>query len=272
MSNTDRQAEILAIEAASAEITTATVTIRTLRVNSRQLTMGTFRQFPKMDLIDEELVELKGSVWGWVNYDAGPYDKCFVIQVGDGLYRSPFSERDLVAWNGNNWPHPLRYFDEQYWLAAENYILVCAIQGCLKFHHKPDHLKPLEFKVKPRPFFGSGSVKVGAGQELDGSVRYLFSRRLLPEKEKFLQRQNPGGGWENYTVPIPPDAIEKNMQSCVDQLAALLEKRSPKHHGESLEYWDNELDHIASNAADYVSRWNALMAELRTAKQLFIAT
>ena len=52
----------IALEAAQASITTATVTIKTLRVNSRQLTQATFRQLPGPMLVDFTNFEILGSL------------------------------------------------------------------------------------------------------------------------------------------------------------------------------------------------------------------
>jgi hypothetical protein len=99
------QTGLVAPEAKSAEITTASVTIKTLRVNGRPLTLGTFRRLPRRDLIDEDKVELLGGVWGWVNYnpDGGPHERQFVVQFGEELCRCPVTIRDLSRSNESQW-------------------------------------------------------------------------------------------------------------------------------------------------------------------------
>jgi hypothetical protein len=71
--------------------TTAAVSIKTLRVSSRQLTIGTFKQLQVRELVDEERVELQGVVWGWVNYRFDPHSRArpFVAQFGEMLCRCP---------------------------------------------------------------------------------------------------------------------------------------------------------------------------------------
>jgi hypothetical protein len=59
-----------ALTVQNAEINTASITIRTLQVEGRQVTMGVFRQLPVEDIIEPEGPHLKGVGWGHVNYDA----------------------------------------------------------------------------------------------------------------------------------------------------------------------------------------------------------
>ena len=57
-----------ALTVQNAEINTASITIRTLQVEGRQVTMGVFRQLPVEDIIELEGPHLKGVGWGHVNY------------------------------------------------------------------------------------------------------------------------------------------------------------------------------------------------------------
>lgn len=78
-----------------AEIREATVTIKCLVVEGRQVTMATFRQLSPLGY-DPFAPDAKGpdAVWGYINYfwtgcgDAGEGSKHFVVQVGDELRRS----------------------------------------------------------------------------------------------------------------------------------------------------------------------------------------
>jgi len=57
-----------ALTVQNAEINTASITIRTLQVEGRQVTMGVFRQLPVENIIDGNSLTLKGVGWGHVNY------------------------------------------------------------------------------------------------------------------------------------------------------------------------------------------------------------
>ena len=100
MSTATKQNPLLALDANQATISTATVTIRTLRVNNKQLTQATFRQLPTRKLIDEEDLEILGTIWGWVNYNPGRGDssQCtqFIAQFGEELCRCPFRVRKVL--------------------------------------------------------------------------------------------------------------------------------------------------------------------------------
>jgi hypothetical protein len=58
----EREDGAISLAASQATITTATVSIRTLRVSGRQLTQAVFRQLPVARLIDEEEVSILGAV------------------------------------------------------------------------------------------------------------------------------------------------------------------------------------------------------------------
>lgn len=92
----------IVLRAEDAQITTATITIKTIRVGKRQLTQSVFRQLPRVDLLDEQTAKLNGDVWGWVNYYWGQEQggTHFVLQHGQNLYRALFqirSSSQLVA-------------------------------------------------------------------------------------------------------------------------------------------------------------------------------
>ena len=65
-----------ALTVQNAEINTASITIRTLQVEGKQVTMGVFRQIPSEEIIvgaDEPT--LQGVGWGHVNYLLDDYHK-----------------------------------------------------------------------------------------------------------------------------------------------------------------------------------------------------
>lgn len=59
-------ARVLTVQ--NAEINTASITIRTLQVEGRQVTMGVFRQLPVEDIVNQNPLSLRGVGWGHVNY------------------------------------------------------------------------------------------------------------------------------------------------------------------------------------------------------------
>lgn len=94
--------KMVALDTHDVAITTATISIKTIQVNNRQLTQSIFKQLPQFDLVDRysETPDLCGLPWGYVNYhwgDIDPRARHFVIQRGTTLYRSPFIVRDFKS-------------------------------------------------------------------------------------------------------------------------------------------------------------------------------
>lgn len=84
-----------------ASVQTATVDVKIIRLNKRQLTQSVFRQLEEEFIIGKD-GKLKGTPWGRVNYtwkDNGPNVDCHVIwQSGSLLRRSPPPSKNLDAW------------------------------------------------------------------------------------------------------------------------------------------------------------------------------
>lgn len=97
--------ELLVLNATETTITTASVTIRTLRVGTKQLTQAVFRQLPTRDLVDEDTLKILGTVWGWVNYNPDPIwnGRQFVAQFGEELCRCPLHLEKPIQEKGRLW-------------------------------------------------------------------------------------------------------------------------------------------------------------------------
>lgn len=63
------------ISVQQADIKTATIDVKVLSLNNRNLTLSVFRQIPVGNLIDPKTIALNGTVWGQVNYYWGDYGK-----------------------------------------------------------------------------------------------------------------------------------------------------------------------------------------------------
>lgn len=93
-----KMGDVLLVDSSRAEIRTATVTIKTLRIENRQLTKAVFWQLPETKLLDLSTLEICGAIWGWVNTEPGGEScrrKQFVIEVNGVLYRAPWSTQSL---------------------------------------------------------------------------------------------------------------------------------------------------------------------------------
>lgn len=79
------------VRAEEASIRTASVEIRTLTVNGKQMTMGVFRQLVIENVLSPEARALKGRPWGLVNYFPKPCEPDhlhIVWQKGGDLRRA----------------------------------------------------------------------------------------------------------------------------------------------------------------------------------------
>jgi hypothetical protein len=270
---TPREDDLVALRATSASITTASVTIRTLRLNDRQLTLSVFRQLPKRHLINPETPELLGTVWGWVNYDcdSSPADKQFVAQFGDTLFRSPFWVRDVNRENFSDWPFQLQPHAEQYGMCGRYYILALAANGTLELTEKRRRFsqeKPdFTFPLAERPFFGSSVVEFSARNYHDGGAHSSLKGILCPEIERYMD----SAAGTPRREPVPQTEVDAGIRKCKEHLNNLLRKHTA-NWDKPPEWWSAELDAIAARTEHYATCWNALMARLRTAEQLYIAS
>lgn len=56
------------LNAENAQIITATVSVKTITIERRQVTLSVFRQLQSEDIIDLEVFRLRGVGWGHVRY------------------------------------------------------------------------------------------------------------------------------------------------------------------------------------------------------------
>lgn len=254
------------LQASSASITTASVTIRTLRVNDRQLTQSIFKQLPKRELVDTTQVKLLAEeIWGWVNYDPdhSPADRQFVVQLGATLCRCPFFMRHVSVSNFGEWPGELQALGKQFAHFAENYLLACGLKRRLDFSHQREDRT---YGLAERPFFGEFEVVFGNGKSFDEGMEHALRHQFHPETEWKVRRSD--GDYEMESVPQERiDQLDRIYQDTVRQVF----RNRTSDWERSPEYWSGEMDVIAAAADSYASRWNALMARLRTYEQLYIA-
>jgi hypothetical protein len=264
--------DLLALQATSASITTAAVTIQTLRLNGRQLTQSVFRQLPRRNLLNEQTLELLGTVWGWVNYDpdSEPRNRQFVVQFGEVLCRCPFWVRDVRKDYATNWPSQVERYGAEYEICAGNYILACALSNCLmgvKSLSKQDRYAQYDVYYLPeRPFFGSYALTVGHEKHLDGGVHQAIRGMRFPQTERMIYPSSPTPVMEKF----PQAEIDDLARKCMEHVRQTLERRTPDWE-KPPNWWSAELDTIAAAADQYTTRWNALMNRLRSVEQLYIA-
>lgn len=275
--------QLIALEASSASIKTASVTIRTLRVDGRQLTMGTFRQLRQRPAIDERAVELLGTVWGWVNYnpDADPRMTQFVVQFGEELCRSPVWVHNIAAGDRSGWPGPLEALRER-----NEALLRCKVfDGAIRGDDLPEYgpsanyryMKEFKFPLMGIPPFPSYRIAIDFNTS-DKSIHEAFLRILYPRQVESSCHKDHAEGRR-----VVSGSEVGNHVECIDMTESemveagrdrLREAVSDEGFdpGESAAEWDRRIADNARIAGDYIVRWNALMGRFRSVEQLFIAT
>jgi hypothetical protein len=293
MSKGNGQTGLLALEAATAEITTASVTIKTLRVNSRQLTRGTFRQLQRRPLVDEDKVEVNGVVWGWVNYrpDGEANETQFVVQFGDKLCRCPFWVRDLKHAETAAWPEPLKTL----WANHNRWAHCSAIDGVIRGDVRPAAVEDSGRRYLIQYKFGWSSAapfppfhptiefdsKPDSEFQLVGRILNPHARTRWIKKGAVhgarLAAENEDSAREKDhrrrigEVKIIEMTEEEDVQEAKDRLAEIWED-DDECTGQAPEYWKKLIGRNADEALRYMVRWNDLMERLRSVEQLFIAT
>jgi hypothetical protein len=261
------QPGLVALEAASAEILTASVTIKTLRVDSRQLTMGTFRQLPKRTLVDEDKVELLGTVWGHVNYHPdGDHDhRQFVVQFGEKLYRCPTWVRPLRSGGVADWPFPL----QTAWDMHRAHCAYAFMEGVIRGEmHLPQASRRdyeagheyAHYEVQTRAYPPFPPTSTWFGKQVREWKKTHFSESYL---ELLRAIEDP-----RYLGCSDRPATRAQA---VDELHELMKRYCIKPDAPG-EWWEQLLHDGAASALDYIARWNALMDRLDTVEQLYIAT
>jgi len=104
------------LNAENAQIITATVTVRALTIERRQVTLSVFRQLLQEEIVDFEVMRLKGVGWGHVRYlIESPPDKAIhlVWQKGQELRRcivERYYHRRTQSYE-NQWNEEIRLMD-----------------------------------------------------------------------------------------------------------------------------------------------------------------
>lgn len=252
---------IVALNSTEATITTATITIKALKVNNRQLTQAVFRQLPERKLIDESKPELIGLPWGWVNYQAGDMapGRQFVVQFGTSLARCPVRMgRASDTWAGNfnilydhhiNIPKPYKELQSRYISLAKDNILFSAIGGTLATGCAKN------LAVGFRAYGGFPYLYMNIRNHFDKVVIENIQRAIAPQQHHYSydesKRENV---MENARI-----ALRELMAGRYDDDA------------DDIDCWD-EMKRLADQAAAYCRRWDDLIGTLECVEQLFIAT
>jgi hypothetical protein len=259
-----KQNDLLALDANQATISTATVTIRTLRVNNKQLTQATFRQLPVCELIDENKLEVLGVVWGWVNYAPtaqSSQTRQFVAQFGDELCRCPFHVRKVPETHGC-WKLESK---------ADYQQALCVKEFMLRALAEDERITSFDWYRNQRGFpvpspgvFGCSYISYSTGW-LDPLGDYLN-----PKPQEYWVPITRDSGCEGREVVKTAEEVKeaaRNRFIKSFQEAYPTRYKTPATLAEVRDAMMNN----SREAVEYAAEWNALMERLKTAPQLFIA-
>lgn len=221
-----------------ASLQTVSVTIQTLQVNGKQMTLAVLRQLREEPLIDEQTCELQGTPWGLVNYHSG---------IGCDEFKSKDHEHLHVVWQKDDelrrscvraldyWfkPEPLAYLD--YTLQAD--ASAWAGRAIL------DGWKPQEVFHDPEMGdicwvqFGGRRISIVLSREMQSVLNPWAGYGSLDERRDALSRTVRTHGGKHLT------AAE----------------------------WRDVCEATASTKNAYEARYRTVFDTLRTLDQLFIA-
>src|SRR5262245_33314229 len=226
-----------------AKVQTAHVTIQALKVGTKQVTMGLFRQLPLETLLDTKTLQLQGVPWGYVRYwwegDGRSYEQSqsnalhLVWQDGDRLCRGMVSESP---------PQSLRH----HWEERERQLMTDI------FLLRLPHTAPVDCYNFKNPYhYGLSDEQVWIDNialklRLDQGERYAINTYC-----QWRDSNSPTTGWP--------------------ELEALLQKRELVGGPELLGEREEALGHWQASVARYQARWARHWQTLNDLPQLFIA-
>jgi hypothetical protein len=218
-----------------AKIKTATVELKALVIDGKQVTLSVFRQFQNEDLIDLESGQLKGVPWGRVNYDPGD---CIanekhlhvVWQKGSELRRACVREEFCV-------PNELWIKKS---LARGRYLAQAALDGAItEFPEDYDSC-----------FVADEKLRVALGGYL-GSLH----------KERSLRLHHPLGKIEQK--------IHEYMQGHENELKKHREQL--ERYAAAYPYREGSIEHAQRLIAEFKNNWSESYTAVASIEQIFIA-
>lgn len=235
------------ITAQEATIKTASIEVKVLTLNGKQMTLSVFRQLKDERLVNDETVELVGQPWGWVNY----HPDCHTER-----------EHLHVVWQQGQWLRRALVF-RQPWLdditEPEKHItLVDTLQdGYLHYlvartsaGWRPEQK---EIPLKPMP---DGVKWPCYTARIQGRLLRIF---INPDLASLLRQ-----------IWINSDLATHIVQPAKAQLLEYLSSRWPASPGP-----EQTIDELLLPAVQklemYEQRWEQLYTELEALDQLFIA-
>jgi hypothetical protein len=249
------------IETSELSIATATITIRALHVNNRQMTQAVFTQLPKAALIEstdedyEDLDEyrLAGNVWGWVNFSPkgdDPEQRQFIADIDGRLYRCPSRVGNIMIYHPETWDDRVRE-DCQY--LAIDYLGDVAMAILARLARSPEsgpRSDPRDTGFPLGDFPPLGRVRVRA--LYNDRIEYVAGHADIILKSSFDDRQLAHllQRWRGGSIRHTPVPEKVPDEDCARTRAV----------------------ERAASIGEHIRKMNAIREQLRFVEQLFIAT
>jgi hypothetical protein len=222
-------------------IKTATVDVKSLTLNGKQVTLSVFRQIQKGELLDKNTLELQGVPWGWVNYFWKPCepDHLHVVwQVGDELRRSCI------------YPSPsgarLNWYREELRDRLSSHVDFQLLNGLRRDHQ----IFNLSYVV------GEESVPVYLDDTQQRVICSPYSKVKVYAKH--------ANGDTNYSEWHEEDSEQ------MKQYLTTLQERTQMYESDA-QLWSEYIEPLAEELRDYKARWVELYKTIEATDHLFIA-
>lgn len=191
------------LTAHNVEVNTASVVIKTLQLEGKQITLAVFRQIIEEDIIQwEPRAELKGIGWGHVRYQVeDDFNNCInlIWQKGSELRRCLVKRRHGLLLYGEGPKIRVHYNDSNrvQFLPAELRVG----SGDLNLFFNESHK---EYVVPGSRAFNGGNVKIYA--HYHGMVDYSVSEG---DRDRLLRNQEEAKDWLQSTTNLWKEKLER---------------------------------------------------------------
>jgi hypothetical protein len=249
----------IALETQDASITTATISIKVIQVNNRQMTLSTFRQLPQARLVNHIDMMLAGTPWGRVNYhwgDQNPEHIHVLFQRDGRLYREVVDPR-----LSRDWPRLLQG------QSAEDIAFP---------HDAYDLWENVVAAVTARYY---ADLLLGKASHETMSYHYIWSSqydargRALDDKAYKMCKTRSflvGGVGFVHVEAHPHDGSSYiDEEDLGKRISHLLGEKYPFEDMESI---PGRVDAAAKALGEYGKVWDEFMSPIVNLEQLFIAT
>lgn len=249
------------ISAQEAIIKTATVEIRTLTLNGKQMTLSVFRQLREESVIDEETLELRGQPWGTVNYHpdaeckAGRPHLHVVWQKGNELRRASVLQ---IPWlRDETEPSGHAGCREMMVSACEVYVILRTLEGWFPATEARSSIPFRSRKMDGDYWWTYLPFELDAGPRLE--LPFTDDLRTHLQVIWTINRQHREA---DTAVHVAHAALQKHLRNYEEKTGA---------NPSAADVWQHMVQPAVQEYQHYRKHWGELYKQFETLGQLFIA-